>query len=50
MALTDEEKKEVKLKEYLRVQGDRRDFMLTTNPISPPVPQPEPIKKEVKKK
>jgi hypothetical protein len=46
----DKQKKEIKIKEYLRFQGDRRNFMITTSATSPPVPQPEPIKKEVGKK
>jgi hypothetical protein len=48
--MTDEEKKELKIKEYLRVQGERRDFGVTTSAIPPPIPQPERIKKEIKKK
>jgi hypothetical protein len=48
----DEKKKseEIVLKEYLRVQGGRRDLTVTADASPPPVPQPEPIKKELKKK
>ena len=46
----DEEKKDIKIKEYLQVfQGERRDLAATVNATPPPVPQPEPIKKETKK-
>jgi hypothetical protein len=37
--MNNEEKKEVKLKEGIRAQGERRDFAVTSNSIPPPVPQ-----------
>jgi hypothetical protein len=45
----DEEKKDVKIKEYFQVQGERRDLATIVRATPPPVPQPEPIKKEAKK-
>ncbi len=45
----DEEKKEVKTKEYYRLDAERRDFKVTSA-APPAIPQPEPIKKEDKKK
>jgi hypothetical protein len=48
--MSEEEKKEVKIKEYFQVfQGERRDLATTVTATPPPVPQPEPIKKESKK-
>jgi hypothetical protein len=48
--MSEEEKKEVKIKEYFQVfQGERRDLATTVAATPPPVPQPEPIKKESKK-
>jgi hypothetical protein len=48
--MSEEEKKEVKIKEYFQVlQGERRDLATTVSAASPAVPQPEPIKKEAKK-
>jgi hypothetical protein len=48
--MSNEEKKEVKLKEYFQVfQGERRDLAATINATPPLVPQPEPIRKETKK-
>jgi hypothetical protein len=48
--MSEKEKREVKIKEYFQVfQGERRDLATTVNAIPPPVPQPEPIKKETRK-
>jgi hypothetical protein len=48
--MSGEEKKEVKIKEYFQVlQGERRDLAARVNATPPPVPQPEPIKKEARK-
>jgi hypothetical protein len=48
--MSEQEKREVKIKEYFKVfQGERRDLATTVNATPPPVPQPEPIKKETRK-